>query len=62
MPANGRVAGTSRGRGDPARKNPKRHADERHVRRRADAKQAITPTLDIRTPAIDGPRMRERLN
>src|ERR1035437_2528221 len=25
-------------------------------------KHAIAPTLDIRTPAIDGPRMRERLN
>src|SRR5450432_1901246 len=25
-------------------------------------KQATTPTLDMSTPAIDGPRMRERLN
>src|ERR1039458_6906257 len=25
-------------------------------------KHAIAPTLDISTPAIDGPRMRERLN
>jgi hypothetical protein len=25
-------------------------------------KHAVAPTLDISTPAIDGPRMRERLN